>query len=140
MATEFETAGVRLTMASEELEHTFAHGLRAALQYIGGVSVRKVPETIEEEGTFVYDGDEGGSGISVLLTEAGEADDTTNFQQAVEIISETYECDCESGCPFCLYQYGCTNHNAPDSFEKADAIELLGAGLQLKPLEEGSDD
>ncbi|MUV85325.1 DEAD/DEAH box helicase [Natronomonas sp. CBA1123] len=139
LATEFETSGVRLAMASEELEHTLAHGLRAALQYIGGVSVRKVPETIEEDGTFIYDGDEGGSGISVLLTDGVDGENPSNFQRATDIIAETYECDCEAGCPFCLYQYGCTNRNDPDSFAKGEVVSLLDAGLRLEPLAEGED-
>lgn len=137
LATEFETYGVRLAMASEELEHTLAHGLRTALQYIGGVSVRKVPETIDEDGTFIYDGDEGGSGISVLLTDGVDSEEPSNFQRATSIISETYECDCEAGCPFCLYQYGCTNHNDPDTFAKDEVMSLLNSGLRLEPLAEG---
>lgn len=140
LATEFETASLRLRLESEELEHTLSHGLRAALQYIGGVSVRKVPETIEEEGTFVYDGDEGGSGISVLLTQGSEGDDDGNFQRAMEIIAETLDCDCEGGCPFCLYQYGCTDYNDPDNFDKERLVELVGEGLRLEPVDGGSDE
>jgi len=61
LAAEVETEGVRVQFDHEELDYTLAHGLRVALQYIGGVGVRKVPETIEEDGTFVY-ADEGGAG------------------------------------------------------------------------------
>ena len=134
LAAEFETEGVRVQLDHEELEHTLAHGLRVALQYIGGVGVRKVPETIEEDGTYIYDGDEGGSGITVLLSDgAGESDG--NFQKSLDIMSETFDCECDDGCPFCLYQFGCTARNDPDSFDKAAIAELVDRGLHLTPHE-----
>jgi len=136
LAAEFETEGVRIQFDDEELEHTLAHGLRLALQYIGGVSVRKVPETIEDDGTYVYDGDEGGSGITVLLSDdAGDSD--SNFQQALDILVETFDCDCDSGCPFCLYQYGCTDQNDPDSFDKEGLLALVNSGIHLSPQDSG---
>ena len=135
LAVEFETEGMRVQLDREELEHTLAHGLRVALQYIGGVGMRKVPETIEEDGTYVYDADEGGSGVTVLLSDgAGKPDG--NFQQALEIMSKTFDCDCDGGCPFCLYQFGCTERNDPNSFDKAELSGLLTDGLQLVPHEE----
>jgi len=123
----------RVRFDSEELEHGFAHGLRVALQYIGGVSVRQVPESIEDEGTLVYDSDEGGSGITVLLTQ----DDGEKFERAVEIMHDAFspeesECNCEGGCPFCLYQYGCSEQNDPDSFDKDELLELLSHDLHLE--------
>jgi ATP-dependent helicase YprA (DUF1998 family) len=132
-ATKFDTKAARVRFDSEELEHGFAHGLRVALQYIGGVSVRQVPESIEEEGTLVYDSDEGGSGITVLLTQ----DDGQKFERAVEIMHDAFspeesECNCEDGCPFCLYQYGCSEQNDPDSFDKDELLELLSHDLHLE--------
>lgn len=132
-ATKFDTKAARVRFDSEELEHGFAHGLRVALQYIGGVSVRQVPESIEEEGTLVYDSDEGGSGITVLLTQ----DDGQKFERAVEIMHDAFspeesECNCEDGCPFCLYQYGCSEQNDPDSFDKAKLLELFSHDLHLE--------
>jgi ATP-dependent helicase YprA (DUF1998 family) len=132
-ATKFDTKAARVRFDSEELEHGFAHGLRVALQYIGGVSVRQVPESIEDEGTLVYDSDEGGSGITVLLTQ----DDGEKFERAVEIMHDAFspeesECNCEGGCPFCLYQYGCSEQNDPDSFDKDELLELLSHDLHLE--------
>jgi DNA-directed RNA polymerase subunit RPC12/RpoP len=107
-ATKFSTKAARIRFDSEELEHGFAHGLRVALQYIGGVSVRQVPESIEDEGTLVYDSTEGGSGITVLLTQ----DNGEKFERATRIMRETFspgesKCNWENGWPFCIYQYGC---------------------------------
>lgn len=133
-ATKFSTKAVRVRFDSEELEHGFAHGLRVALQYIGGVSVRQVPESIEDEGTLVYDSDEGGSGITVLLTQ----DDGEKFKRAVELMREAFspdesKCNCENGCPFCLYQYGCVEQNDPESFAKDELLDLLSHDLHLEP-------
>jgi ATP-dependent helicase YprA (DUF1998 family) len=102
-------------------------------QYIGGVSVRQVPESIEDEGTLVYDSDEGGSGITVLLTQ----DDGETFEQATGIMYDAFfagdsKCNCENGCPFCLYQYGCVERNDPDSFDKRELRELLRHDLHLE--------
>jgi len=133
-ATKFDTKATRVRFDSEELEHGFAHGLRVALQYIGGVSVRQVPESIEDEGTLVYDSDEGGSGITVLLTQ----DDGEKFERATRIMRDTFspeesECNCENGCPFCVYQYGCVEQNDPESFDKDELLELLSNDLHLEP-------
>jgi len=132
-ATKFDTKAARIRFDDEELEHGFAHGLRVALQYIGGVSVRQVPESIEDEGTLVYDSDEGGSGITVLLTQ----DDGAKFERAVDLMREAFspeesKCNCENGCPFCLYQYGCVEQNDPESFAKDELLDLLSHDLQLK--------
>jgi ATP-dependent helicase YprA (DUF1998 family) len=132
-ATRFDTKALRVRFDSEDVEHGFAHGLRVALQYIGGVSVRQVPESIEDEGTLVYDSDEGGSGITVLLAH----DDGKKFEKAVDIMYNAFspdesECNCENGCPFCLYQYGCSEQNDPDSFDKNELLKLLSHDLHLE--------
>ncbi|TKX37023.1 DEAD/DEAH box helicase [Halorubrum sp. CGM5_25_10-8B] len=133
-ATKFATKAARVRFDSEELEHGFAHGLRVALQYIGGVSVRQVPESVEDEGTLVYDSDEGGAGITVLLTQ----DDGEKFERAVRLMREAFspaesKCNCENGCPFCIFQYGCVEQNDPDSFDKEELLELLSHDLHLEP-------
>lgn len=132
-ATTFDTKAARVQFDSKELEHGFAHGLRVALQYIGGVSVRQVPESIEDHGTLVYDSDEGGSGITVLLTQ----DDGEKFERAVRIMRDAFssgesKCNCDTGCPFCIYQYGCSERNDPDTFDKEELLELLSNDLQLE--------
>lgn len=137
-ATQFDTKAARVRFDSQELEHGFAHGLRVALQYIGGVSVRQVPESIEGGGTLVYDSDEGGSGITVLLTQ----DNGEKFERATRIMNRAFspedsKCNCENGCPFCIYQYGCVEQNNPESFDKDELLELLSKDLHL---EQNNDD
>jgi rRNA maturation endonuclease Nob1 len=136
-ATRFDTKAARIRFDSAELEHGFAHGLRVALQYIGGVSVRQVPESVEDEGTLVYDSEEGGSGVTVLLTQDGGE----KFEQAVGLMRDAFTpagttCDCDNGCPFCLFQYGCVEQNDPGSFNKDELLSLLSHNLHLEPRDD----
>lgn len=133
LATEFETKAVKIQFNDgEELEHAFSHGIRIALQYIGGVGVRSIPEAIDEDGTYVFDNETGGSGVTVLLTMAS-GDTYAKFNKAVELMHEAFECDCDNGCPFCVYQYGCENFNDPDTINREGLMELLDRGLNLVP-------
>jgi ATP-dependent helicase YprA (DUF1998 family) len=43
------------------------------------------------------------------------------------------KCNCENGCPFCIFQYGCVEQNDPDSFDKEGLLELLSHDLHLEP-------
>jgi DEAD/DEAH box helicase domain-containing protein len=86
---------------------------------VGGVSTAMHPDT----GTcaiFVYDGYEGGAGI----TERG-------FLAAERWLRATLEavrsCPCSSGCPSCVQSPKCGNGNEP--LDKAGAIALLSAVL-----------
>ncbi|NHN64358.1 DEAD/DEAH box helicase [Haloarcula sp. JP-Z28] len=140
LATEFDTKAVRIKFDNEDLEHAFSHGVRMALQYIGGVGVRAVPESLAEDGTYVFDNETGGSGVTVLLT-MGSGDTREKFDTAVDLIKEAFECDCDHGCPFCIYQYGCENQNDPETVAKDDLMSLLDAGLTLTQRDiEASDD
>jgi hypothetical protein len=140
LATEFDTKAVRIQLDDEDLEHAFSHGVRMALQYIGGVGVRAIPESLDEDGTYVFDNETGGSGVTVLLT-MGYGDTREKFDIAVDLINEAFECDCDNGCPFCIYQYGCENQNDPETIAKDDLMSLLDAGLTLTQRDiETSDD
>jgi len=130
LATEFDTKAVRVQFDDEDLEHAFSHGVRMALQYIGGVGVRAVPESLGEDGTYVFDNETGGSGVTVLLT-MGSGDTREKFDTAIDLIEEAFECDCDNGCPFCIYQYGCENQNDPKTIAKDDFMDLIDAGLTL---------
>ncbi len=86
---------------------------------VGGVSTAMHPDT----GTcaiFVYDGYEGGAGI----TERG-------FRSAERWLSATMEavrsCHCSHGCPSCVQSPKCGNGNEP--LDKAGAVALLAAML-----------
>jgi len=140
LATEFDTKAVRIQFDDQDIEHAFSHGIRMALQYIGGVSVRAVPESLGEDGTYVFDNETGGSGVTVLLT-MGSGDTRKKFDTAIDLLEEAFECDCDNGCPFCIYQYGCENQNDPETIAKSDLMKLIDSGLTLTQRDvEVSDD
>ena len=65
---------------------------------------------------FIYDGYEGGIGISEKLYEV--------FEKLNEKTMEMIEaCSCDVGCPSCVYAAKCGNNNNP--IDKRGAVELL---------------
>ncbi|MBS3787071.1 DEAD/DEAH box helicase [Candidatus Bipolaricaulota bacterium] len=81
---------------------------------IGGFSSRN---PLEEGGTiFIYDAYEGGIGIAEEV-----------YDLLSELLERTYElivgCDCEEGCPSCIYSPKCGNDNDP--LDKEAAIYIL---------------
>ncbi len=82
---------------------------------VGGVSHPLHPDT-NKPTVFVYDGTEGGVGLS----EKG-------FEQIGKLFAAAYKtvsrCPCKSGCPSCIFSPKCGNRNKPLS--KKGAIVLL---------------
>jgi DEAD/DEAH box helicase domain-containing protein len=93
---------------------------------IGGLSTSMHPDT----GTptiFIYDGFEGGIGISeTLYATVGELWDKT-----LQLISN---CECKDGCPSCIYSPKCGNENEPLDKKAASVIleKLLKTTLKNK--------
>lgn len=136
----YETSGVRVSLETPDMSHTFVHGLRVALQSLGGVNIRELDETIGDEHVDLLDAQEGGADISKLLVEhdSGTFD---NFEHAMELVRDHFECDCEDGCPLCLYQYGCDKHNRPHSFARDSLLGLFDDGLpSISPVESTTTD
>ena len=113
----YSTEGVRLSLGDEVETHTFAHALRVSLQYLGGVDIREITESIEDEGVYVFDSQEGGAEITRTLIEDIEGT-FKNFDDAMNLVERHFECDCETGCPLCTYQYGCDVYNDPDTLDR----------------------
>ena len=121
---EYQTDGIRVELGDTAEAHTLVHGLRVALQFLGGVSVRNLSEVVHDDGVVnLFDAQEGGAGVTRLLFEGG--DGRQNFEQAISILREHFRCDCEDGCPLCLYQYGCDTHNQGRSFDRGGLFERL---------------
>ena len=82
---------------------------------IGGLSVTLHPDTLCPT-IFIYDGFEGGIGISEAL-----------FSGISDLMYKTLDliktCECEDGCPSCIYSPKCGNENEP--LDKQAAIILL---------------
>jgi DEAD/DEAH box helicase domain-containing protein len=72
---------------------------------IGGVSTPMHNDT-ELPTVFIYDGFEGGIGISETLY----ADVEKLFEATLNLISN---CECAEGCPSCIYSPKCGNENKP---------------------------
>ncbi len=67
---------------------------------------------------FVYDGTEGGSGLSKLLFDSLEK----GLNRSLKILQDC-SCGREDGCPRCTYSYQCGNNNRP--LNRLGAIETL---------------
>ncbi len=124
---KFSTVGTWFTIPEEikkEIQHKqqldFAGGLHAvehamiamAPLYamcdrwdIGGVSTPVHPDT-EQPTIFIYDGFEGGIGISETLYAMIEK----LFTATLQLITN---CECIEGCPSCIYSPKCGNENKP---------------------------
>jgi len=88
----------------------------------------------------VFDAQEGGGGVAQLLV-TDSVSERSNFQTAVDLLTTHLECDCDSGCPLCLFQYGCDTRNRSDTFDRDGVVQLLNdADLSLHEHEpEGGD-
>lgn len=135
----YSTEGLRIELADtveegDKATHALTHGFRVALQYLGGVDVREITESVEDDCVYLFDSQEGGAQISRLLVEQ-DAGQFRNFNEAADLIDEHFECDCENGCPLCMYQYGCDTYNEPGTLAKPEVMRLIADGLSVKPLE-----
>lgn len=129
----FETQGLRLRLdhSGAVVTHSLAHGLRLALEKIGGVLVRSIGELMEDDVAYVYDTTPGGSGVTRLLTQRS-GDTYPYFSDALDTIDVVVgECRCDDGCPHCLYQYGCCYWNSPRTLSRRALLTLLREGLRL---------
>ena len=131
---KYTTEGLQVDLESNVAEHTLAHGLRVSLQYLGGVDIREVSESVEDEVVYVFDSQEGGAEISRILVEE-EQDSFYQFQEAMELINDHLECDCERGCPLCVYQYGCDVRNDPQTLDRRSVNDITGL-IQLTHVSE----
>ena len=132
---QYETQGVRIELEDRELSHTLAHGLRVALQYLGGVNIRELSEYVGEDHVDVFESQEGGSDVARLLFEQSDGNFRA-FARAVSLIDGQFDCNCENGCPSCLYQYGCDVRNDQRSFDRDRLqVNLDGQDLSIYPLD-----
>ncbi len=88
---------------------------------IGGLSTPLHPDTGEAT-IFIYDGFEGGIGISETLF----ANIKPLWEKTLELIDN---CECQDGCPSCIYSPKCGNENKP--LDKKAASIILKQLLKL---------
>jgi DEAD/DEAH box helicase domain-containing protein len=81
---------------------------------IGGLSTPLHPDTGKPT-IFIYDGFEGGIGISeALYAKIGEL-----WEKTLQLVEN---CECEEGCPSCIYSPKCGNENKPLDKKAANVI------------------
>ena len=98
------------------------------------MNIRELNETTSEGHVDLLDAQEGGANIAKLLVER-DAGDFQNFQHAMDLVRDHFVCDCENGCPLCLYQYGCDEHNQPRSFARDSVLGYFEPELPtIKPI------
>jgi hypothetical protein len=132
----YDTQGVRIDLDNRHLSHTLAHGLRVTLQYLGGVTIRELAEHVGEDRIDVFESQEGGSDVARLLFERSDGVFRA-FDRGVELMRTQFDCDCENGCPSCLYQYGCDVRNDQRSFDRDGLLAILERrGLSIQPVED----
>lgn len=103
--------------------HAVEHGLIAMAPVyalcdrwdLGGLSTPLHPDTGLPT-IFVYDGYEGGIGIAEKCYEIFP-------ELCAATLAMIRECECEEGCPACIYSPKCGNKNAP--LDKVTALRLL---------------
>ena len=82
---------------------------------MGGVSTPNHPDTMKPT-IFIYDGFEGGIGLAEKA-----------FELIKDIIKMTHElvrdCECEDGCPACIFSPKCGNENMP--LDKKGTVRIL---------------
>ncbi len=129
----FSTKGLRLQLPDQPnpATHALAHGLRMALEKLGGLSVRNINELLDGGNVYIFDAIPGGGGVTELLLRQ-EGGQYLNFAQALQTIDLVVrECSCAEGCPHCLYQYGCDDWNSPSGLSRMALLRLLDAGLTI---------
>jgi len=127
----FDTYGMKISCENGDkiISHTIAHGFRMALQKIAGVTIRNILEAVGEDCAYVYDSEVGGSGVTALLMKQ-EDGDYPNLESAFELIKKHFSnCRCKDGCPHCVYQYGCVEHNSPRTLSRKRTNRWMSRGL-----------
>ncbi|MFA9417984.1 DEAD/DEAH box helicase [Natrinema sp. HArc-T2] len=131
---QYDTQGIRVDLDDRDLSHTLSHGLRVALQYLGGVSIRGLAEYVGDERVDVFESQEGGSDVARLLFERTDGEFRA-FDRAIGLMRDQFDCDCENGCPSCLYQYGCDVRNDQRSFDRERLRDILARGdVTIRPV------
>lgn len=112
-----------------EAFHAIEHTLISSAQMVVGAGFGELGGISTPDGLIViYDGAQGGSGLSKLLMKRFDL----AFQRTFQIIST---CNCEDGCPKCVYSPYCGNNNHVLSRKKALKIMNGLLNRELKALE-----
>jgi len=70
-----------------------------------------------------------------LLVES-DGETFRNFEEGMDLMIDHFACDCDDGCPLCVFQYGCDTYNDPNTLDRDGVSELLTRDINLNPVEE----
>lgn len=136
---DFHSRGIEINIKEAtdiRLAHTLCHGLKLALQEIAGVDIRSISESEGRENTpniYLFDTILGGNGICETLFYLIDGK-YKNLEGAIETIKKSFGDCCISGCPHCIYQYGCYKHNNPEFFNKSQLLKILKTPYKLEDI------
>ncbi|MEM1881944.1 MAG: DEAD/DEAH box helicase [Sulfolobales archaeon] len=109
-----------------EAYHAIEHAVISAARVVCGAGLGDMGGVSYPSGDIVfYDADMGGSGLAKLLY--------SRFEKAVDVAySIVSKCDCDDGCPRCVYSPYCGNNNRVLSRRKASYV--LEQTTKSKPI------
>ncbi|QKR01077.1 DEAD/DEAH box helicase [Metallosphaera tengchongensis] len=117
-------------MSSMEAYHATEHVLISAGRVVAGASMTDLSGISYPSGhVVIYDSTIGGSGVSRLLYQRLES----AYDIALDIVKN---CDCEDGCPKCVYDPYCGNNNRVLSRRKS--MRLIDLVLKGNEVEDDS--
>jgi ATP-dependent helicase YprA (DUF1998 family) len=74
---------------------------------------------------FIFESTVGGNGVTELLYNV-EDGQQVELEDALTVMAENFDaCGCNSGCPECIFQYGCDEDNKDYTFDKSGLITRL---------------
>lgn len=92
---------------------------------LGGISI-PFHHQVGSGAVFVYDGFEGGAGLSRRAFECGE----TLLEKTLDVIES---CPCETGCPACVHSPKCGSGNRPiDKYAAGEILFMIKTGTFSK--------
>jgi ATP-dependent helicase YprA (DUF1998 family) len=86
---------------------------------------------IDNEYSYVFDSETGGSGVTMLLTSIDEGE-YKNFRHATDLFyNHLSTCKCDDGCPNCVFQFGCSEGNDPRKLSRKNAKRWMDNGVRI---------
>jgi DEAD/DEAH box helicase domain-containing protein len=110
-----------------EAFHATEHSIISAARVVAGSSMTDLSGVSYPSGhVIVYDSAQGGSGVSELLFHRLE----DAYSVAKDVLAN---CDCEDGCPKCVYSPYCGNNNKVLSRKKAlRLMNFISSGVEVQ--------
>jgi ATP-dependent helicase YprA (DUF1998 family) len=113
-----------------------------ALQRVGGVGIRDLNEVYDypDIKAYLLEAEAGGNGVTQLLFNM-DGDAYPELEESIDVVLENIErCECDHGCPECIYQYGCDENNSEKTLAKEETVDFLERVEIRRVPSDGADD